>query len=181
MHVQRKPVLVSLVLLHRSCPLGTSLVICTWLVQVGWTATWHTSDSTSALLWASCYRTRSTDVSLLSSIGQSVFKWHCCWSDQKCLLLVYLIGSTRSRQTSHPTPPPPNCPVLLSELLQNCRSDTRWQKELDSIMNNSQAWPQVPNWRITTNDGWTEVWNSPHRFRILASAVSNCSILIRSD
>lgn len=105
---KRKLVLVSLLLLHRSCTLGKSLVICTRMVQTGWT--WHMSNSASALLWASCYKTRSTDVSLFSSIGQSVFKWHCCWSDQKCVLSVYLIGPTQSplhtswnRLSPHPT------------------------------------------------------------------------------
>lgn len=45
-----------------------------------------------------------------SSTGQSVFKWHCCWSDQKCVLSVYLIGLTQSplhtswnRLSPHPT------------------------------------------------------------------------------
>lgn len=90
MQVKRKLVLVSLLLVHRSCTLAKSLVICTRFIQMGWTATWHTSNSTSALLWASCYKTRSTDISLLSSIGQTVFKWYCCWSDQKYLLFVYL-------------------------------------------------------------------------------------------
>lgn len=65
-HVKRKPVLASLLLFHRSCTLGKSLVIGTWLVQMGWTATWHTSNSISALLWASCYKTRRTDLGLFS-------------------------------------------------------------------------------------------------------------------